>query len=69
MLPRSSAVRHGRRRAYFGKPPSQPCVPIAAGHHGEAVGGDLTTDELIDDELGPVRTAPLLFVSLTRGPD
>ena len=63
--PCSSAVRNGRRRAYSSEPPSQPCVPIATGRRCEAISGDLTTG----DELGPVRTAPLLFVSLTRGPD
>ena len=68
MLPRRSAVRHGRRRAYSGDPSSQPCVPIDAGRRGEAIGGDLTTGDLTGNELGPVSIALCFGVTDGWGP-
>ena len=72
-LPRSSAVRHGCRRAYSGEPPSQPSTPIDAGRRGKAVGGDLIVGALTGDELWPISAVLYLCVSnmwvpVDRGP-
>ena len=63
MLPCSSAIRHGRRRAYSGEPLSQPSAPIDVGRQGKAVGGDLTTGDLTSDELWPVSVMLCFCVS------
>ena len=66
-LTRSSAVRHGRHRAYSGEPPSQPSTPIDVGRQGEAVDGDLTASDLAGDEQWPVNHCALLYVTDTWG--
>ena len=71
--PSTSIIHHGRRRAYSGESLDQPSAPIDAGHRGEAVGGDLTAGDLIDDELWPVNHRTLLcvtdgWVPIDRGP-
>ena len=73
MLPRSSTVCHGRRRAYSGEPPSQPSTPIDAGRRGEAIDGDLTAGDLAGDELWSVSAVLCFYVSnmwvpVDRGP-
>ena len=59
----TSAVRHGRHRAYSGEPPSQPSAPIDVGRRGKAVGGDITAGDLAGNELWPVNHRALFCVT------
>ena len=75
--PPTSTVHHGHRRAYSGEPPSQPSTPIDTGRRGEAIGGDLTADDLTGDlaseELWSISVVLCFYVSevwvpIDRGP-
>ena len=59
----TSAVCHGCRRAYSDESLNQPSAPIDAGRRGEAIGGDLTTGDLADDELWLVNHHALFYVT------
>ena len=63
VLPPTSVVHHGCRRAYSDESLDQPSAPIDVGHQGEAVGGDLTAGDLAGDELWLVNHRALFCVT------
>ena len=73
VLPSTSAIRHGRRRACSGEPPSQLSLAVDARGWGEYSGEDATAGDLTVGEFLPV-SAVLSFgladewVPVDRGP-
>ena len=61
--PLTSVVRHGYRRAYYGDSLDQPSAPIDTGRRDEAIGGDLTLDDLANDELWQANYCTLFCVT------
>jgi len=64
--PPTSTVRHGRRQACSGEPPSQLSLAVDACGWDECSGEDLTVEDLAIGEFLPVNAVPCI-VSLTGG--